>query len=78
MEEMDKLRVMLPHWIEHNGKHGEEFSVWAEKIESDGATEVASLLKQAVGSLQLAEEYLQQALEKMGGPLSGQGHHHHH
>jgi len=25
MDEVEKLRVLLPHWIEHNSEHAEEF-----------------------------------------------------
>ena len=31
MVETDKLRVLLPHWIEHNADHAEEFRSWAER-----------------------------------------------
>jgi hypothetical protein len=26
----EKLRVLLPHWIEHNAEHAAEFRQWAE------------------------------------------------
>ncbi|NOQ46684.1 MAG: hypothetical protein GQ559_08455 [Desulfobulbaceae bacterium] len=79
MNDLEKLRVMLPHWIEHNSGHGEEFAGWAEKLsESDG--EIAGLLARAVTSLQEAQSALEQALEKAGGAMEGHesGHHHHH
>jgi len=31
MNELDKLRVLIPHWIEHNREHAEEFRRWAEQ-----------------------------------------------
>lgn len=31
MEEIDKLRVLFPHWIEHNSEHAGEFREWAER-----------------------------------------------
>jgi hypothetical protein len=80
MKDIEKLRVMLPHWIEHNRGHGEEFSQWADKLIVD-VPGVAQLLKQAVGSLQDAQVALEEALAKAGGPLEGDGHkhgHHHH
>ena len=81
MNDLEKLRVMLPHWIEHNRGHGEEFSKWVEKLVVD-APEVAALLSRAVSSLLDAQSALEEALAKAGGPLEGAskhghgGHHH--
>lgn len=30
MTEQEKLRALLPHWIEHNTEHASEFRRWAE------------------------------------------------
>ena len=82
MNDIDKLRVMLPHWIDHNQGHGKEFAQWAEKLAGD-SPEVAQLLRDAVQSLQKAQTSLENALEKAGGPLAAPGqethsHDHHH
>lgn len=88
MNDLEKLRVMLPHWIEHNQGHGAEFSQWADKLAAD-TPEVADLLRKAVSSLQEVQAALEEALAGAGGPLegaapqhghphSGGGHHHHH
>ena len=68
MNDIDKLRVMLPHWIDHNQGHGKEFAQWAEKL-ADDSPEVAQLLRDAVQSLQKAQTSLEDALEKAGGSL---------
>jgi hypothetical protein len=69
MSETDKLRVLLPHWIEHNGEHAYEFRQWAERagVSRNALVAAADLLEQA--NTQLAE-----ALDQLGGPLE---HHHH-
>jgi len=80
MKDIDKVRVMLPHWIEHNQSHTSEFSEWAEKL-GTGTPEIAALLQRAVDSLVKAQAALQDALDMSGGPLessSDHGHHHHH
>jgi len=81
MNDLEKLRVMLPHWIEHNLGHGAEFSQWANKLGVD-TPEVADLLRNAVSSLQDAQIALEEALALAGGPLEGDSHHghdgHHH
>ncbi len=68
MEETRKLRVLLPHWIEHNGEHAGEFREWAER-----AGEARNALLDAARLVDEANARLQEALEQLGGPLA---HHH--
>ena len=74
MNDLDKLRVMLPHWIDHNQGHGKEFAQWADKLVSD-SPEVVQLLREAVQSLQKAQASLEEALEKAGGAMEAPGGH---
>ena len=79
MNEIEKLRIILPHWIEHNKNHEEEFNKWLALM-SEANTEVASLLEKAVLSLQNIDTVLSQISDKIGA-LKGedsQGHTHHH
>ena len=74
MDEVKKLRVLLPHWIEHNGEHAEEFRRWAEQAgpAQDALLAAAALVEQANGRLG-------EALDQLGGPLENpHGVHHHH
>jgi hypothetical protein len=80
MNDMEKLRVILPHWIEHNKNHEKEFNKWLAIISSGNETEVAALLKKAVSSLQDIDTVLSQISDKIGA-LKGensQDHTHHH
>ena len=36
MNEIEKLRVLVPHWIEHNAEHAHEFRIWAERAKKAG------------------------------------------
>jgi len=79
MKDLEKLRILLPHWIEHNSGHGGEFGKWAELLQNAGEQEIAALLKEAEATLDEADAILRQVLEKSGGPLAGHehdGHHH--
>jgi len=79
MNDIDKLRVLLPHWIEHNVGHGQEFVNWSELLEKNSQNEIAALLKKAHSHLMDADTVLKEALQISGGPLEdGHGHHHHH
>ena len=66
--DQEKLRVLLPHWIEHNGEHAKEFRGWAERAGVAG-----SALLDAARLLEEANIRLQEGLEQLGGPLE---HHH--
>ncbi len=74
-----KLRVLLPHWIEHNNNHIAEFRKWESEARTESGQEVALLLEKATSDMEEAGKSLSEALEKVGGPLdSGGGHHPHH
>lgn len=64
MNEAEKLRILLPHWIEHNGEHAAEFRAYAERSSTvqDRLTAAAALLEQA-------NNQLEDALRELGGPL---------
>lgn len=73
-----KLRVLLPHWIEHNISHMTEFRKWAVEAREESEVEVAQLLDKAICDMEEAGKSLSEALAKVGGPLEGGGGHHHH
>jgi len=64
MNELEKLRVLIPHWIEHNQEHANEFRKWAEQG-GDAAPEILA----AADNLKQASTALEIALEKLGGGL---------
>lgn len=65
MNEKEKLRVLIPHWIEHNNEHAEEFRHWA-----DQASPAAPDLLAAAQAIARANKSLADALEKLGGVRS--------
>jgi len=69
--DLDKLRVLLPHWMEHNGEHAAEFRDWAERALLADREDAAWHIKIAAERLEQANEALAAALEKLGGPLKG-------
>ena len=78
MTEIEKLRALLPHWIEHNRDHAGEFGRWAGTAEEAGHQAAADLIRQAMQSVQQANDELEQALDALGGPVSLEGHGHAH
>ncbi|MGX9726981.1 MAG: hypothetical protein ACTFAK_06575 [Candidatus Electronema sp. VV] len=77
MNNLGKVRVLLPHWIEHNHGHSAEFLQWAETLAAE-SPEIGKMLRAAAESLQNAEHILQHAFKQAGGPLAAPGHSHSH
>jgi len=74
MDDLQKLRVLIPHWIEHNGEHAGEFREWAGR-----AADVSGEILAAADLLEQANAHLRKALNELGGSLEApHGHHHHH
>lgn len=74
----DKLRHLLPHWIEHNVHHREEFGKWASLARAEGQESLARILEEAASSMAATDEVLTKALTIAGGETGTHGHHHHH
>ena len=77
MQELEKLRVLLPHWIEHNNGHEAECTKWAEIAQKEGKKEVAQYIAKAVKTMQDVNGLLEKALDAAGGPSADHHHHHH-
>jgi hypothetical protein len=65
MDERQKLRVLIPHWVEHNQEHAQEFLRFLE-VAGDAEDD----LRKAVEQMELVNQALTAALEKLGGELS--------
>jgi hypothetical protein len=76
--DVEKLRILLPHWIEHNNSHVAEFVKWQQAVAGEGGDEAVGRLAEAIEALGKAGQALDAALAELGGPLAGENHHHHH
>lgn len=68
MTDLEKLRALLPHWIEHNAEHAAEFHDWAEKARAAGSKEAAEEIDTAAKELGWVNEALTAALRQLSGP----------
>lgn len=78
MNELDKLRALLPHWIEHNQEHAADYVRWAEMAEGAGHDSAGGRIRTAINLVTQANDALQEALDALGGPISVEGHGHAH
>jgi hypothetical protein len=79
MNELEKLQVLLPHWIEHNRGHAEECKKWAALAgQESAAKDVESNLCAAFTAMEEVSKYLEKALAAAGGAATDNEHKHHH
>jgi hypothetical protein len=76
--ELEKLRALLPHWMEHNDEHAAEYERWAQTAASAGQDKAAECIRSAAEQMAQAGLALQQALDELGGPVSLETHPHTH
>ena len=75
---VEKLRILLPHWIEHNNSHIAEFVKWRQVVaEETGSSKAPEKIDEAVAAMEKAGKALNEALAELGGGLEGHHHHHH-
>ena len=75
MNQLEKLQVLLPHWVEHNQGHAEECKKWVDQLEPG---DVQKNLKAAVAAMELVTRHLESSLAAVGGPMEDSEHTHHH
>ncbi len=80
MNNIEKIRVLLPHWITHNEEHTREFAHWLNILEEEGRKDLAEALSKCIDAANAITKGLQQILEMAGGPIESHthGHIHHH
>ena len=77
MSELEKLRILIPHWIEHSHSHQHDFQKWVEVVKQEGREDTAAAIEKALEKLTEADKYLREALDSLGGAVEGHHHHHH-
>ena len=61
MEIRDRLAHLVPHWIEHNDAHAQQFAEWTERAREAGLDHAADELQAAESALQQANKALKRA-----------------
>jgi len=65
LDDLTKLRVLLPHWIEHNNEHAESFRHWAARVQEMGRAEIAQQIEEAVERIAVCNQALDAALKSL-------------
>ncbi|MDF1591563.1 MAG: hypothetical protein P1P89_08635 [Desulfobacterales bacterium] len=59
--DIDKLSILLPHWLHHNNDHIRDQEQWIKKAEAAGLIKVADELRQALDLSKKANRHIAQA-----------------
>jgi hypothetical protein len=66
-QDVDKFRVLLKHWIEHNVSHEAEFEKWARRARDADLKEVSCDISAAADSLREITDHLRDAMAHLRG-----------
>ena len=66
-DDLTKLRILLPHWIEHNEEHAAGFRRWVAKARALGREKTAQRIEEAVERMAACNQALRDALEGLEG-----------
>lgn len=69
MEEMQKLSIVIEHWVEHNQSHMGEYWRWAERAGELGLEQVKAEIEEAIRMLTQSNRHLEKAKQAIGIPL---------
>lgn len=65
--DMEKLRILIEHWVEHNHEHAETYIQWAEKAKKAGIPDLAGMLKEIAAETKKIDNLFAKAKKKAGG-----------
>jgi len=66
--DIEKLRLLLSHWLQHNESHGREYAKWAGVARQGGHTVATDCIEEVVALLAKADAAFTKALQSVGGP----------
>ena len=65
MNELEKLKVLLHHWMEHNAEHADTYRTWAGKASSLGNEELSKTLLRLCEEAKKLNELFEEAQRKI-------------
>lgn len=62
MDELERLKVLIEHWLEHNREHAQTYKDWAEKVGTLGRKDIAGVLNKLSQETERLDILLEEAL----------------
>lgn len=66
-DDLAKLRLLLPHWMEHNEEHAASFREWAARAREHGQDAAAEAIAEAAQQMEAVNAALERALHALEG-----------
>jgi len=76
MDDLNKLQILLQHWLDHNRSHVKEFGKWKDQIAVTHPP-ISDKIGLILGKMDEINGLLESALDDAGGPIEHHHHHHH-
>lgn len=73
MDDLERLKVMMEHWLEHNREHVQAYKEWAEKAKAIGRKDIATVLSNISLESERIENLFMEALSLVKGKEQGIG-----
>ena len=64
-KDIEKIKLLLPHWIKHNEEHTDEYKRWLERIRKDVSEDIVKNLEKAIQLMEESNKYLKSTLDEM-------------
>jgi rubrerythrin len=68
VDELEKLKILLHHWMEHNNEHAEIYRDWAKKAMILGNKEVSKIFELLYYETERLNRLVEKAIEKLDEP----------
>ncbi len=65
MNDLEKLAKLLPHWMEHNDEHAENYRGWARRASALGRNDLSEVLQRLHDGTIRMRSLFEEALEKV-------------
>lgn len=65
MEFLEKARIRLEHWLDHNEHHQEDYETFADELEGAGRIESAEHIREMIRLTSKSSECLKKALNAL-------------
>lgn len=66
MDELEKLKMLLHHWMEHNNEHVQLYRDLSEKASPLGNRELSVILKRLSNETEKLNRLFEEAIKKIG------------
>jgi hypothetical protein len=65
MDSLEKARIRMEHWIEHNDQHQQEYETFAQELEQAGKQEAAAEVRALSQLTAKGSEHLRRAIDSL-------------